>query len=787
MVGIGGLFMKCPNCFKRIGNFFTYCHNCGFNIKKFNSDGNAMFEYALKLIKNGDYKESVLWLKNASKIGNSMAMYEYGRLFIDGLGVKKDNDSVIYCMKKSAELGNEDALLFLIDCYIYGKYGLSTNNKKGFELYQNLSDETKEKYSDLLVNIGYENEAEGEVYETSAIGEIIGNEGNLNTIEFNFISKNTQIENNPFDEEQSNLKKFYKKMDALLFKYSSNCETEEFVNFYDRDEWQNEMSKRKANIYYNNEINRINETIKKPYIGRMVIKFNEKEQQDIYVGEQLIEDVDRNIIVHSWFSELGNKIYDDINTSWFIKGKSINLKLKRNIIIENKKLLNVFETFNSLSGVTSNKIIADSYLLKIIEKKHYDGKISDIVSSIQHNQNQIITSDFNHNMIMQGCAGCGKTMILFHRIKYMLGNNIRDSRSICIITPSENFNSFIQPLLDDLNIRSINVYSVSSYYINVLDNYQSDNRWKTLFREGNSIGSKPLIIEDDSTLPNNVVEYYYSSEFFEKVNSLEKVTIKSIIKSEFNTLNKKDNNGYIDIINALLGRNEKMLLPKYERRMGVIHKCELYALCLFYFKRCGKYKYQKENYVSTEIYPKFSFKFDLMMIDEAQDISLFEYKLINSLGDGNPVFNLFGDVKQMISNFGIASWDNLISNLGNFDIYEYNKNYRNSSEIIDFVNKECKTQMENIGYESFQVINLRKFELLDKFTNDLSVRKAIICSIKNKQNYLDNYPLIASNVYSTIEVKGMEFDSVYVEPDDMSNNEKYIALTRALIKLVILI
>ena len=37
------------------------------------------------------------------------------------------------------------------------------------------------------------------------------------------------------------------------------------------------------------------------------------------------------------------------------------------------------------------------------------------------------------------------------------------------------------------------------------------------------------------------------------------------------------------------------------------------------------------------------------------------------------------------------------------------------------------------------------------------------------------------------EVKGIEFDKVYVIPNNMSRNEKYIAYTRALSELIVVI
>ena len=50
------------------------------------------------------------------------------------------------------------------------------------------------------------------------------------------------------------------------------------------------------------------------------------------------------------------------------------------------------------------------------------------------------------------------------------------------------------------------------------------------------------------------------------------------------------------------------------------------------------------------------------------------------------------------------------------------------------------------------------------------------------------YILISSSLcFGASEAKGIEFDKVFVIPNKMSKNEKYIAYTRALLELVIVV
>ena len=46
--------------------------------------------------------------------------------------------------------------------------------------------------------------------------------------------------------------------------------------------------------------------------------------------------------------------------------------------------------------------------------------------------------------IVIGCAGSGKTMVMLHRLSYLMYNNENiKPRDVLIITPSNSFNAFI--------------------------------------------------------------------------------------------------------------------------------------------------------------------------------------------------------------------------------------------------------------------------------------------------------------------------------------------------------
>lgn len=780
--------MKCPNeaCKHEIEIlFYSYCPYCGYNLLKFREDDKLMFTYATRLIKDKQYTDAIQFLKMCSKMNNSDAMYEYGILFSEGLGIPKNDSNVIYCMKKSSKLGNQKAILFLINSYRNNLYGLKSNFEEEKQLYFLLSNDNK------LVFKGYYNEPRKEemhdiAEDTPTIGEILDIKGNITSVPFETNEINDEAYNKEvYKFEEKYLDDFYNEMGEIVDNYNKSIKTKEddINNLY--NEFDKILYEYNDPHYYDKMI-KLERKLIKPYVGKLSLREKNDTEIDVYVGKEDIFDSNNVQIVYSWFSPIGNLFYDNINTKWTIGSSKFTLGKKRIISIEERKLFDVIEVYNENMTSGKHNIVFDPYLIKTLELRHKNNNLSDIVSSIQYEQNQIIKYNSSKNIIMQGCAGCGKTSILFHRIKYIVGNYLKTNDDICVITPSVLFNNFLQPMIQDLDINNIVVYSIEDFYINILDNFTSNakgqHRWKELF------SNKKVLYENDDCLPSDVVESFYSKDFLDSVSELKTIKINTINFERIRKSEKGNVQNQLDILNSILGAKEKKLLPNYEHSINVLHKCELYALCLFYFKRCGIYKYQTKPYDKTDTIrlKYFDFNPSLLMIDEAQDISISEYRLLHSLMNKEAVYDFFGDIKQGINNYSLKNWSELKEIFGNISHFKINKNYRNTSEIIDFVNDECGVSMENVGYNGYAVQEIDESLLEKKFNEDSYEKKVVICAFSLKDELVEEHPSIANHIFETKRIKGMEFQSVYIYKKGMKTNEKYVAYTRALEKLTII-
>lgn len=215
-----------------------------------------------------------------------------------------------------------------------------------------------------------------------------------------------------------------------------------------------------------------------------------------------------------------------------------------------------------------------------------------------------------------------------------------------------------------------------------------------------------------------------------------------------------------------------------------------------------------------------------VMIDEAQDYSLTQYKIISMLFK-NANISLLGDINQCISPFNsISNYDNIISILKTqkqgaiSDYKELSKTYRSTFEINNFAKQIFPdtakySQIERHGDE-VRIVKQDNFDVSQIINRALELKKsyntvAIICKnisetllYKEKVQEMDDPNLFRmvtknDNIFVSDKImiipsylsKGLEFDAVIVSNASNENygekerNLFYVVLTRALHKLEI--
>ena len=194
------------------------------------------------------------------------------------------------------------------------------------------------------------------------------------------------------------------------------------------------------------------------------------------------------------------------------------------------------------------------------------------------------------------------------------------------------------------------------------------------------------------------------------------------------------------------------------------------------------------DFLGKELYPHYN----LVFVDEGQDISACEYDLLRKINAG-AAFNVYGDLKQNVTPArGVASWEDAEPGA---TVYRLDQNYRNTNQIVDFVRGKIDVDMRPIGFDGAEVAFVGKRQVNAFFQGAKG-----LCAVIAKEEYLDDLARSSYhragkegsvskkkvNLLSVYESKGLEFGSVAVYPAGMSENEFYIACTRALNRLAII-
>lgn len=136
------------------------------------------------------------------------------------------------------------------------------------------------------------------------------------------------------------------------------------------------------------------------------------------------------------------------------------LSLKRQLGVKDGKLNTIFDT---------DVAAQDAYLMGVLGEAR-DGRLRDVVSTIQAEQNVIIRHKPARALVVQGVAGSGKTTIALHRIAYLLYAN-RESLlpgQIMILAPSPLFLDYISAVLPDLGVEQVVQTTYGAYASSLL-------------------------------------------------------------------------------------------------------------------------------------------------------------------------------------------------------------------------------------------------------------------------------------------------------------------------------
>ena len=184
-----------------------------------------------------------------------------------------------------------------------------------------------------------------------------------------------------------------------------------------------------------------------PYFGRIDYhEVSENEDEQIYIGIGSLFAEGENLVV-DWRAPIASLYYegnvgDSVRLKFGEAFETFKVDLKRQFRVKDGKIVGMIDTDN---------VMGDPYLLEVLESgsSHQMGAV---VATLQKEQNQIIRETTFRNVLIQGVAGSGKTVVMMQKIAYLIYTfkNTLKPDEILLFSPNRIFQEYISQVLPSL-------------------------------------------------------------------------------------------------------------------------------------------------------------------------------------------------------------------------------------------------------------------------------------------------------------------------------------------------
>ncbi|KAB8289062.1 ATP-dependent DNA helicase [Bifidobacterium ramosum] len=170
-----------------------------------------------------------------------------------------------------------------------------------------------------------------------------------------------------------------------------------------------------------------------------------------YIGRIGLSNENHEPILTDWRAEAARPFYEATPSHHgdIVMRRHLTLRFREVVGIEDE-VLDV-DSSQVDDASRSGTLTGEGALLASLSSRR-TGKMTDIVATIQAEQDRIIRSDLNQAVVVQGGPGTGKTAVALHRAAYLLYTHRRtlERSGVLIVGPSSTFLRYIDQVLPSL-------------------------------------------------------------------------------------------------------------------------------------------------------------------------------------------------------------------------------------------------------------------------------------------------------------------------------------------------
>jgi DNA helicase IV len=171
-----------------------------------------------------------------------------------------------------------------------------------------------------------------------------------------------------------------------------------------------------------------------------------------YIGRAAVSDVDQEPLVVDWRAPIAEPFYRAAGTD------PMGLKRRRHFATRGRTLVGIEdELFGDIDSLATEgddgrlRLQGEGALIAALETARR-GHLTDIVATIQAEQDEIIRSPLPGVLVVQGGPGTGKTVVALHRAAYLMYTHRfpLEGQGILVVGPNRLFLGYIERVLPSL-------------------------------------------------------------------------------------------------------------------------------------------------------------------------------------------------------------------------------------------------------------------------------------------------------------------------------------------------
>ena len=179
----------------------------------------------------------------------------------------------------------------------------------------------------------------------------------------------------------------------------------------------------------------------------------------LYIGRRWVHDEAGDMLVVNWQAPAARPFYTATPQD------PHGVSQRRRYRTAKRTIVDISD--ESLDGTVVEGASVSDFLLEELERRR-EGRMRDIVATIQSDQYRLITADPEGALVVQGGPGTGKTAVGLHRASWLLFTHREQLRRVLVVGPNPTFMDYVSHVLPALGEEAVEQRAVSELLDGIL-------------------------------------------------------------------------------------------------------------------------------------------------------------------------------------------------------------------------------------------------------------------------------------------------------------------------------